>query len=295
MKHKRLFHIIEWVVAIIAYAYLIYACVQYEDYDTLAASLSSMDLPQWLALVVAVLLMPVNQLLEAWKWYLLWNHSLPPSAPSMRFREAHRQIYYSKLAGLITPYRVGEYPARAMLMGEDAMPRALSIGAISGGTTSASIIVFGSLALLFLPSLLTKLGGNYLYLLVAILLLLIVSMVAAPRLLRRWAQLSYSAIWIAFAISSLRMLCWCLQLALILFALSSFSLSPPSVPDMQLLPLYFLLISITPNVPIVEAGVRGAWAMFLFSSVNAAMAGVFLWIINTLLPCLCWFFIRKRA
>ena len=63
----------------------------------------------------------------------------------------------------------------------------------------------------------------------------------------------------------------------------------------HLLPVYYLLITITPNVPIAEAGVRGAWAIALFGSVNAAFAGVLLWGINTLLPCLVCFFLRKNV
>ena len=50
--------------------------------------------------------------------------------------------------------------------------------------------------------------------------------------------------------------------------------------------VYYLLVTITPNVPIAEVGVRGAWAIVVFGTMNAALAGVLLWIINTLLPCL---------
>jgi D-alanyl-lipoteichoic acid acyltransferase DltB (MBOAT superfamily) len=60
------------------------------------------------------------------------------------------------------------------------------------------------------------------------------------------------------------------------------------------LPIYYLLVTITPNVPIAEVGVRGAWAIVVFGSMNAALAGVLLWVINTLLPCLGWFFFRKK-
>ena len=51
--------------------------------------------------------------------------------------------------------------------------------------------------------------------------------------------------------------------------------------------IYYLLVTITPNVPVAEAGVRGAWALMLFGSMNAAFAGILLWIINTVLPCVC--------
>jgi len=52
---------------------------------------------------------------------------------------------------------------------------------------------------------------------------------------------------------------------------------------------------VTPNVPIAEVGVRGAWAIVVFGTPNAALAGVLLWVINTLLPCLIWPICRKNA
>ncbi|MBO4519349.1 MAG: hypothetical protein J5704_04855, partial [Paludibacteraceae bacterium] len=68
----------------------------------------------------------------------------------------------------------------------------------------------------------------------------------------------------------------------------------PSTLNLLNIPIYYLLVTITPNVPVAEVGVRGAWAIFLFGTANAALAGVMLWAINTLLPCLAWFFLRKK-
>lgn len=59
--------------------------------------------------------------------------------------------------------------------------------------------------------------------------------------------------------------------------------------------IYYLLVTITPNVPIAEIGVRGAWAIAVFGTPQAAMAAVVLWVINTLLPCVGWLFLRKKA
>ena len=92
--------------------------------------------------------------------------------------------------------------------------------------------------------------------------------------------------------SLVRLVCWCVQLALVLWALGA-------IVDLRLqildLPIYYLLVTITPNVPIAEVGVRGAWSIVVFGTMNAALAGVLLWVINTLLPCLVWPFLRKNA
>ena len=94
MDKKRLYHIIEWLVALAACAYLIYRLVIFDDYASLWTSLAAMSWSQIAALILCIALMPVNMSLEAWRWRTL----LP-----MSWREAHRQVYYSKLAGLITP------------------------------------------------------------------------------------------------------------------------------------------------------------------------------------------------
>ena len=277
MNKRQIYHIIEWVVALAALGYLIYRMAIYEDYATLWATIAGMSGLQIAALLLCVALMPVNMSLEAWRWRTL----LP-----MSWREAHRQVYYSKLAGLITPWRLGEYPARALLRNE--WPQTLSMGAVGSATMTVAIIAAGMTAMIL------EIGNWRLeigfYLLVA--LLLILALVFAPRLLRRWAEVSHKLILISVGQSLVRLACWCVQLSLVLFALGGLG-------DLGILgvlgksAVYYLFVTITPNVPIVEVGVRGAWAITLFGSMNAALAGVLLWIINTLLPCLIWPFLRK--
>lgn len=274
MDKKRIYHIIEWVVALAALGYLIYRMAIYKDYATLWATIAGMSSLQIAALLLCVALMPVNMSLEAWRWRTL----LP-----MSWREAHQQVYYSKLAGLITPWRLGEYPARALLRNE--WPQTLSMGAVGSATMTAAIVLAGLIGL----GVLGILDSIYYYLLVA--LSLILALVFAPRLLRRWAEVSHRLILISVGQSLVRLVCWCVQLALVLYALGAIYNLQSTIYN---LPVYYLFVTITPNVPIVEVGVRGAWAIALFGSMNAALAGVLLWGINTLLPCLILPFLRKK-
>ena len=172
--------------------------------------------------------------------------------------------------------------------------RVLSMGVVGSATMTAAIVIAGlaGIGILGLYGL-EGLGWTYYLLPVSILLLLLILVLYwSPRLLRRWAAVSHRLIMLSLGQSLVRLVCWCVQLALVLWALGAFHLSPFTF---HLLPVYYLLITITPNVPIAEAGVRGAWAIALFGSVNAAFAGVLLWGINTLLPCLVWFFLRKNV
>ncbi|MBQ3998209.1 MAG: flippase-like domain-containing protein [Paludibacteraceae bacterium] len=287
MTKKQIYHIIEWLIAAAACGYLVYRLVVFDDYASVWAGLRTMNAWQWGALALCVALMPVNMALEAWRWKTL----IP-----MSWREAQRQVYYSKLAGLITPWKLGEYPARAVLRNE--WSQTLSMGAVGSATMTMAILIAGGIALiaqvLFMESLdAFVISYRYCNLFVAVLLLLIIALVLAPRLLRRWATVSHKLVLVSVGQSLVRLLCWCVQLYLVLFALGGLG-DIGVIGNLGQSAVYYLLVTVTPNVPIAEAGVRGAWAVVLFGSVNAALAGVLLWVINTLLPCLVWPFLRKN-
>jgi len=280
MDKKRILHSIEWIVALSACGYLVWKIATYDDYASLSACLRGMGWREWGALVLCVALMPVNMTLEAWRW-----RTLVP----MSWCEAHRQVYYSKLAGLITPWRFGEYPARALLQGEWA--QTLSMGAVGSATMTVAIVIAGVAAMIMDNGQWTMDNGHYRILVGVVLAGLIALLAFSPKLLKRWAEVSHRLILISTAQSLVRLACWCVQLALVLYALGAMSNVKCQISN---LPIYYLLVTITPNVPIAEVGVRGAWAIVVFGTMNAALAGVLLWVINTLLPCLIWPFLRKN-
>lgn len=321
MTKRQIYRVIEWGVAIAACGYLIWRLATYEDYASLTASLRAMGWKEWGALVLCVALMPMNMAIEAWRWYSLMNEGVSELGNEgmkelknervkelknewLTFREAQRQVYYSKLAGLITPWRLGEYPARGVLITNERMnelgseriwPKVLSMGVVGSATMTFAIVLAGAgaiaLGALSLEIGNWKLENEYIYLVGAVMVLLVVGLALAPRLLKRWATVSHGLILKSVGQSLVRLVCWCVQLALVLWALGAFSLQPSAISSLF---IYYLLVTITPNVPIAEVGVRGAWAIVVFGTANAALAGVILWAINTLLPCLVWPFLRKK-
>lgn len=317
MDKRRLIHIIEWLVAIAACAWLIWKLVTYDDYAALGESLRNMGWQEWLAIVICVALMPVNMAIEAWRWMTLMNEGVKSErvkelkSERLSFKEAHRQVYYSKLAGLITPWRLGEYPARGLLMNDEmsaAEPlnerqqgelngalwaKVLAMGAAGSATMTAAIVIAGLLGIAVQPSIVRYVGGSYLYTVGGAMILLTGAFFLMPRVFRQWADLHYELLFRSLFQSFVRLLCWCVQLGLVLYALGAVTGYGLRVTGCGL-PIYYLLVTITPNVPVVEAGVRGAWAMAVFGTTNAALAGVLLWAINTLLPCAIGLFLRKK-
>ena len=302
MDKKTVLHIVEWGIALAACVWLVWKIATYEDYAALGECLRAMGCKEWGALALALALMPVNMALEAWRWYSLMNEGVKElKSERLSFREAQRQVYYSKMAGVITPWRLGEYPARGVLMNEsqesgvksqDVWSKVLSMGVVGSATMTAAIVGTGAFALAFSPSVLALLEDSYLYALMAVMAVLAIGLYFAPQALRKWAEVNGTLLWKSIAQSVLRLACWCVQLGLVIFALSSLRYDVMTL--LRLSFIYYLLVTITPNVPIVEVGVRGAWAIAVFGTMNAALAGVLLWVINTLLPCIIWLFIRKK-
>ena len=208
MTKRQVYHIIEWGVAIAACGYLIWRLATYEDYASLTASLRAMGWKEWGALVLCVALMPVNMAIEAWRWYSLMNEGVSElKNERLTFREAQRQVYYSKLAGLITPWRLGEYPARGVLITNERMnelgseriwPKVLSRGVVGSATMTFAIVLAGAgaiaLGALSLEIGNWKLENEYIYLVGAVMVLLVVGLALAPRLLKRWATVSHGLI-----------------------------------------------------------------------------------------------------
>ena len=161
---------------------------------------------------------------------------------------------------------------------------------------TTAIIASGVIAMMVYDFrfMISNFGFVYLIGVAVIILLLGAGLAFAPRLLRRYATVSHGLVIKSVGQSLVRLLCWCVQLALVLYALGAVTGYGLWVTSARCF-VYYLLVTITPNVPIAEVGVRGAWAIAVFGTMNAALAGVLLWIINTLLPCLIWPFLRKNA
>lgn len=293
MDKKTIYYIVEWVVALAACAWLVWKMVTYDDYAALWETMRTMDASRVCALLICIALMPVNMSIEAWRWKTLMDEGVNGLMDEgISWKEAHRQVYYSKLAGLITPWRLGEYPARALLRNEWA--QTLSMGAVGSATMTMAIVIGGLVGLGVLGNL-GNIGGNgeWWIAVAAVVVLLTLGLGLAPKLLSRWAKVSHRLVAISVGQSLVRLGCWCVQLWLVLYALGALG-------DLDILgglgkcAVYYLLVTITPNVPIAEVGVRGVWAIEVFGTMNAAFAGVLLWGINTLLPCVGWFFFKKK-
>ena len=299
--------IANFVLIVLAYGFLGYKIATYDNYAGLLERFSAAEWWQLLCLMVCVALFPVNRLCEAWKWQFLVRGIEP-----MNILEAQRQVYYGTLAGFVTPYKIGEYPGRALLFRKTGQHwlSATCMGMIGGYAMTTIIIVAG------LPSVIYWLAPNssLLWSIVSALICALAAIFALPVLMRvlqqrNWkseqsrlliqsmAGLTPTDISKLLGISLLRYSVFIVQLLLCLL-FCGVQLRIQSM--IATLPLYYLLITVTPNVPAAEIAVRGAWAAVIFerfgSDVTAAaiIATLLLWLINTIFPLVVGTVVKRR-
>ncbi|MGN0234890.1 MAG: lysylphosphatidylglycerol synthase domain-containing protein [Paludibacteraceae bacterium] len=278
----------QWAIALIAYAFLIYTLCTFDHYADLQILFLQASYRQFLALVFCLLLMPLNLFLEAWKWQTL----LKPIEPTP-LCDAFRQVCYGMAGAFVTPYRIGDYPARALLLKNRThyLP-AITMAAVGSIALTAVILMLGipAFALSFTDyqAFSTWNSQTYLWLISMLLCILLLVLALVPFMGKRYG-IKYSDCGIILLQSLLRYICFSLQLWLILYACG---VKLPLMVALVSIPLYYLFVTITPNMPAADVGIRGAWAVLVFGQythdvqANIIMATTCLWLINTLLPVL---------
>lgn len=299
MKKKHLYTALATLFALVAYAFVGYELVVFDGYAALGERLRTAGAGQYVCLALCVGLMPINLWFEAWKWQYL----LRRIAPITR-REALRQVCTGMAGAFVTPYRIGDYPTRILLLKQkEQWLSALGMALVGSFALTLVIVVCG------LPALGAFFASTHLQPLVGVfvaaggLLLLLLLSPLLQRLCRRWGtadkqnkirlllaelgQISGKEFASVCGLSLLRYCCFSLQL---LLALRFCGVQLDEVQWLTAIPLYYLLVTISPNIPMADAGIRGAWAIFVFghfspeASVPAALAAGILWLINTVLP-----------
>lgn len=252
--------------------------------------------------LAALLLMPLNWGLEAWKWWRLARHLEPVS-----FRRSFRAVLVGLTLGFVTPNRVGDYAGRIM---ELKSRRLDALGAVFLGRYCQLVatVAAGTVGLLFFllrfyvpgyPAAKLGLVGLTVLINAAVLLPLyysglLVAAVEAVRPLRRFSR--YLAIMPTYPtriltdvllISGLRYAVFCAQFGLLLWA---YGVQASVGPALAAIAGTFLLKSLVPSLnALADVGVRELSATHLFGLLGEPVlpvlsASLSLWVLNIAVP-----------
>ena len=281
-RSERHTSVLKWLLAAAAYGWLAWSLYRYDDYESMFAGFRQAGYVEWACLALCVMLMPLNIHLEALRWHTLVSTLLPLSV-----RDAERQVYGGMLGAFLTPYRAGELPARVYMTGNKKVwKEALLAGVVGGCVMTLTIIVFGIVPAVY--SLVVS-ELNALWERAAIIIPCVLAVFAAA--LWCWRKRSQAQAFLSVlprlaGWTVLRYICFSVQLALMLY-FTGIHLSLTEL--LTAIPVYYLLVTLTPNMPVADAGIRGSWAVLVFSRYSdqvpmIALAAVLLWLVNTVIP-----------
>lgn len=283
-------------IVIIAYAYLIYKLVVFNSYNEVFVAFGSMSHWQILSLLFAVVLMPLNMLFEALKWQVLTSKICP-----LTLSHALQQVFYGQTGAFISPNRIGEYPSRVLLIDNKQLwPPMIAVGMIGSLIMVMIITCIGMVAVVAFATNKTKIPslqsvGLYIGLIYILPLILYIikrfvnkfrsRYIVVQNIVDAITQLDYRQLLLSAFWSLLRYSIWIVQLLLLIYTVG-INISLTMV--FSALPIYYLLITFTPSMPIADIPIRGSWLMIALADhtnniAAIALVTVFMWLINTVL------------
>ena len=287
------------LLIVVAYAYLAYMLLTFEHYGEFSAHFHSAGWKELFSIALAVLLFPLNISMESEKWRCLIGGLTPLSR-----RESQRQVYFGFVGAVLTPNRLGDYPARASLLPDGVSKmQAVALGFVGSISLAAVNIVAGIVALLICDMEVSNLRNHQLILLSVIFLVCFTTICGfLANLSKRKPQhklpsLRPSKLLMVIGFSALRYLVFCLQLyCLLLFAGAGLT----ATDCLFAIPIYYLVLTLLPALPAADPALRGGVGMVVFGAFTsnipaAALATILLWIINNLFPLIIGTFVRKNT
>ncbi len=232
--------------------------------------------------------MAVNLYLEALKWRELLKKEMLISPI-----RALKSVFSGLLGGFITPYRVGEIPARLTLLPSSVSPtRAMGLGIFGGVIQDLVIGVIGIVPTLFFLE--RNEWHSLVWACIAGVLLIGVIGILNYTKQARWTAFRPQNSKNVILLSTARYVCWLLQFYLIM---SFTGISIPLNDVLIALPTYYVLVTVTPNLPAADLGIRGGWAVFVLGrmGIDPALSftvALWMWVINTILPMFIYPFIK---
>ncbi|MGM9794950.1 MAG: hypothetical protein ACI3ZZ_01845 [Candidatus Aphodosoma sp.] len=300
VERNKWLSVVQWVILAIAYFVVIYKLVTFEDYDILLSFLSHITIYQCAGIVVVLLLFPLNLLLEALKWKVSVS-----GISKITVHQAVVSTFVGNVGAVITPNRLGDFPARVAYLGLNNKVEAVLLGMIGSAFLSVVIVSFGLLALIQYISVsgYHVVSNSYLFIVLSLIVLVLFLIVILPFVVKKinslelknrfvnsflseLSKMSYRKIFDLTLLSLLRYIVFFSQYTIILLVLSNQITLAGAV---MVIPIVYLFTTITPTISASEVATRAGYALLLFESFSVAapsvvLATLILWIINNGIP-----------
>jgi hypothetical protein len=260
-----------------------------------------------LFIVLSVLLFPVNWGIEGYKWKLITSQ-----IENVGYKKATRSVYAGVCVGNLAPGRATEFLAKIHFFKAENRISVTVLHFVNGMFQLSITVLFGILALLIR----TNTGGNdsnlkwiSLSLSAIVMLAFILALFNINGIMnwmyKRFSKQKGEAVHISwgsglllrlFALSLIRYCVFSLQFILLLSIFNLQNVGPYLFTGVS---IYFLFTTVIPMFSVIEAAVRTAIALIVFSDLgvpNASLAivAILLWLINIVFPSIVGYIILLR-
>ncbi|SDC81048.1 lysylphosphatidylglycerol synthase domain-containing protein [Williamwhitmania taraxaci] len=253
-------------------------------------------------LAIAVLLIPINYGIEAIKWYYLVFRKT-----NNGYWPAYKSVLSGMALGILTPNRIGEPFARALMAPCGNYLTTAAAALICSFSQQAATLLFGILGMITIANKYNSTSANLLWFIGigAILLALSLSLLLLSPSLLKWtanhhftqrvkksmANLELFTIKQVATVLVLSFIRYSIFLAQYIFVLYAFGCNLAILQAASAVACIFLVGSIIPLPAVIDIGVKISLAMlFLGSTRNneevAAAASTTIWIMNIAIPAL---------
>ena len=292
--------IIKWLILAAAYAFLAYKLATYDGYGILWMQWQQSSWHDWIPLLLMLALLPINWAIEAKKWQMLCR----PFEPQP-FTQALQAVLGALVPAFITPNRIGEIVGRPMFLKKENRIAGAAAAVLNGCAQTIAIVGCGVPSLFFAQATLSRNSirlTTYMLICLGVCCALFYTYSYLPKAFR-WlskkkcagnladsfgiiAKTDKRTQYEALLMSILRYGVFCLQFY---FMLRFFKIYIPAADALSVIPLYYLLVTVTPSIAASEAGIRSSYAIVCFSAFSPntaaiAGAGFMLWLINFIVP-----------
>lgn len=297
--NQQFITVLKWVILLVAYIYIAVVLFRFDKYDELWAHFNHITWSQFVWLLLVLFLLPFNLFFEAFKWKLLVSKT-----ENITLTLAFKAVLAGFSTGFFTPNRSGEFAGRILYLERDHRVAGVFYSIVNSLTQNLILALCGIPSAVIFFILVNKdisyFPRNYLFIIVALALLLLVLYFSIPyvakmNLWKRFSsftngikQFTFRNLVFILTVSMARYIVFCLQFyALLLF----FGIELAPWQALIAIPVNYLFVTFTPSMAFSETAIRSSYAVIFIGAFSPQLAGIAfagagLWLVNFGIPML---------
>lgn len=295
---------IRWFITVFAVGYLYYELFIHHNIRDIANYASEVFGSNPWPLLIVLVLMPVNWLIESFKWKYLMSTIRP-----IALWEAVKGILMGVSIGLFTPNGIGEFAGRMVVVPKPHRESSISASIAGSMAQLAITITIGGACVVYFISELVAPNAEILALVVTSITIVVgfILYFRMPFVVRKlfnripwfknhqdfvnaFDKFSKRSLVSAYIISLLRYIVFCTQVFVLIYYTVDFEVALSPMKLFFLIPVFFYVQTLIPTIALGEVGIRGAVLIYLLphaaNTLPILMATTAIWLINIVAPAL---------